>query len=157
MPIASLSGNPTCACHGWATPFLGDFGGGHGPGQKGDEWKHYAKERAWCRIHNASRCALFTPARLAGRPDSQGLLPGRVTRQRFSPQSVSDGGNAFEPVLCTTTTDRWSDPRVSHRVCEPWFGETWFFEKGCTSRAPPYPVELMTAGLDEESKGGLAD
>ena len=49
------------------------------------------------------------------------------------------------------------DPRVSHRACEPWFGETWFFEKGCTSRAPPYPVELMTAGPDEESKGELAD
>ena len=92
-----------------------------------------------------------------GGPGPQGLLPDRVTRQRFSPQSVPDGGNASEPVLCTTTTDRWSDPRVSHRVCEPWFGETWFFEKGCTSRAPPYPVELMTAGPDEESKGELAD
>ena len=32
------------------------------------------------------------------------------------------------------------------------------FEKGCTSRVPPYPIELMTASRDAESVSGeLAD
>jgi hypothetical protein len=52
----------------------------------------------------------------------------------------------------------WTDPRVSHRAHDPWTGETWFFEKGCTTLVPPYPVELMKAGASEdEEPGDLAD
>ena len=49
-------------------PFLGDAGGGDAPAPKRDVSKRYAAEKAWCRIHNAERCALFTPCRVAGAP-----------------------------------------------------------------------------------------
>ena len=80
-----------------------------------------------------------------------------MTRQRFVGQSGSGGGNAPDAELCTSTTDLWSDPRVSHRVHEPWNGETWFFEKGCVLRKPAYPVELMVTSSDGEETGELAD
>ena len=49
------------------TPFLGDASGGNAPNPKEDEWKHYTKENAWCRIHNASRCALPVHTSSGGR------------------------------------------------------------------------------------------
>ena len=68
------------------------------------------------------------------------------------------GGNAPDPVKGTSVTDMWTDPRVSHGAHDPWEGEIWFFEMGCTSRVPFYPVELMAAGPDAEDIGReLAD
>jgi hypothetical protein len=47
---------------------------------------------------------------------------------------------------------------LPHRAHDPWLGETWFFEKGCTSTVPLYPVELMKVGAtEEEAAGELAD
>ena len=73
---------------------------------------------------------MFTPVRVSGGPDPRDLLPDQVTRQRFLEQQGAGGGNAPEPELRTSTSDLWTDPRVSHRVHEPWTDETWFFEKG---------------------------
>jgi len=48
------------------TPFLADAGGGNAPVSREDEWKHYPREKAWCRIHHNVRCAMFTPVRVSG-------------------------------------------------------------------------------------------
>ena len=103
-----------------------------------------------------SLCLVHTSPGVRGQ-DIKDLLPDRVARQRFGASPEPGGGNAPEPELCTSTADSWTDPRVSHRVHEPWVGETWFFEKGCTSRVPPYPIELMTVGPDAEEAGELAN
>ena len=101
-----------------------------------------------CHVHPCPR---------VGRSGSEDLLPDRVTRHRFIGQQGSGCGNAPEPELCTSTADLWNDPRVSHRVHDPWAGETWFFEKGCIQRKPAYAVELMPVGSDGEETGELAD
>ena len=43
------------------TPFLADDGGGHAPTSQEDEWKHFPKEKAWCRMHYNQRCAPSPP------------------------------------------------------------------------------------------------
>ena len=73
------------------------------------------------------------------------MIPGPLT---------GGGGNAPDPVKGTSVTDMWIDPRVSHQAHDPWVGETWFFEKGCTNRVPPHPIELVTAGPDAENEPG---
>jgi hypothetical protein len=86
------------------TPFLGEEGGGNAPPPKEDEWKHYAAHKAWCRIHNSLRCALFTPVGVSGGPDPENLLPDRLTR--MIPGSLpGGGGNAPDPVKGTSITD----------------------------------------------------
>jgi len=70
------------------------------------------------------------------------------------PLPGAGGGNAPDPTKGTSISDMWIDPRVSHRAHDPWVGETWFFEKGCTNRVPPHPIELVTAGPDAENVPG---
>ena len=97
------------------------------------------------------------PSQSFRRPGPQRPRAYQVTRQRFLEQQGAGGGGAPEPELCTSTSDLWTDPRVSRRVHEPWTGETWSLEKGCLQRKPAYPVELMPAGPEGEETRELAD
>ena len=97
------------------------------------------------------------PVRISGGPVIEPLLPDRITRQCFLTSPGDGGGDAPKPATRTAMIDAWTDLRASHHVCEPWTGETWFFEKGCTNRVPPHPVELMPSDPDEGDTGEMAD
>ena len=71
----AVAGKPDVRFPKGDTPFLGDAGGGDAPAHRGDVWKHYAAEKARWKVHDAKRCALFTPCRVAGGLGAQGSPP----------------------------------------------------------------------------------
>ena len=50
----------------------------------GDRWEHYPEGKAWTRVHDRPRTALFTPIGVKGGPKREDLPPTRVTRMNFA-------------------------------------------------------------------------
>ena len=73
-------------------------GGGNAPAIKvGDRWEHYPIAKAWRRIHDRPRTALFTPTGTKGGPRADNLLPTRVTRMAFASWTDNQPGSDVTP------------------------------------------------------------
>ena len=55
----------------------------------------------------------------------------------------------------TTVSDQRASPRCAHRVLEPWTGETWFFQLGCSDLSPTYSSAGMRALSSQSALPGL--
>jgi hypothetical protein len=132
-------------------------GGGNAPAPKyGDRWEHLPEQKAWKRVHDKPRNALFTPTGTKGGPPHDSLLPTRITRMIFHGW-CADGGDA-SATPDGQLEDTWTNASTCHRnAAAKWTGETWFFEKGCQD---PQPVQTSDDPLDfssrQDPKGILA-
>ena len=111
-------------------------GGGNALGCKyGDRWEHFPDQKAWRRIHDGPRTALFTPEGTNVGHKAQSILPNRITSLTFTSWTGTLDGTSIAPE--GQLNDTWTATSYCHRnATAKWAGETWFGEKGCLSCEP---------------------